>query len=69
MLGANIKQLRKQKSLTQRDLAKLSGVSYSTLTKIEIGVIVSPRLEHLQKIAKALGVTVDNLISLKPANG
>lgn len=69
MLGTNIKQLRKQKGLTQKALAKLSSVSYSTLTKIETGVIASPRLEQLQKIAKALDVTVDNLISLKPANG
>jgi transcriptional regulator with XRE-family HTH domain len=68
MIGANIKQLRLRKGLTQKAFASLCGVSYSTLTKIETGIIKSPRLEHLQNIAQCLEVTVDDLISFKPEN-
>lgn len=32
----NIKRLREEKSITQRQLAELTGISYQTITKIEI---------------------------------
>lgn len=62
MVGVNIKKLRKQKGLTQRQLCKLADVNYSTLTKIETGIIASPRIEQLSKIAKALEVSIDDLL-------
>lgn len=61
-IGLKIKELRKQQKLTQRDLAKKSGVSYSTLTKIETGVVQNSTIELLKKLATALGTTLDQLV-------
>ena len=57
-LGANIKRLRLWRGLTQEQLDSLSGVH---VAQIEIGVRRSPRIETLEAIAKALGVTVATL--------
>ncbi|MEU4348319.1 helix-turn-helix transcriptional regulator [Streptomyces sp. NPDC023838] len=55
--GARIKRLRLERHLTQRALADLSLVSYSTLTKTEQGVIpASPYVAAA--VARALGVEV-----------
>ncbi len=58
----NLKQLRKKKSWTQEKLAQEAGISFHTLIKIERGDIKGPRLETLMKLAKALGVSIDDLI-------
>ncbi|GGP85896.1 hypothetical protein GCM10010278_75420 [Streptomyces melanogenes] len=55
--GARIKRLRAERHLTQRALADLSLVPYSTLTKTEQGVIpTSPYVAAA--VARALGVEV-----------
>lgn len=61
ILSKNIKQLREIRGWSQADLARVSGVSYTTITKLEIGVIREPSVEKLTKIATALSVTVDQL--------
>lgn len=61
-IGRTIKKLREEKSISQKDLAKMAGISYSTLTKIETGVIISPKIEKLILLAKALEVKIDDLI-------
>ncbi len=38
-IGENIKKYRTKQGLSQEDFAKKSGVKYTTLTKIESGVI------------------------------
>ncbi|RZF06048.1 helix-turn-helix domain-containing protein [Streptomyces albidoflavus] len=54
--GARIKRLRREHHLTQRALADLSGVSYSTLTKVEQGHI--PASPHVTaSIARALRIS------------
>lgn len=58
----NLKQLRKKKGWTQEKLAQQSGISFHTLIKIERGDIKSPRLETLLKIAKALNLSIDDLL-------
>lgn len=62
-IGKNIKKLRQAKELSQDKLSKLADVSYNSIIKIETGGIQNPTIETLQKIAKALGVSVDDLIS------
>jgi transcriptional regulator with XRE-family HTH domain len=62
-IGKNIKKLRKTKDLSQDKLSKLADVSYNSIIKIETGGIQNPTIETLQKIAKALDVSVDDLIS------
>jgi transcriptional regulator with XRE-family HTH domain len=55
-----IKQFRLQKGLSQRELAILARVPKSTLGEIENHMMV-PRLDVLERIAEALGVTIDEL--------
>jgi len=63
-LAKNIKKLRKQKSLSQDRLSKLADVSNNTIIKIESGGIQNPTIKTVQKIAKALGVSLDDLMKL-----
>lgn len=62
MLGQNIKKMRKKRKLTQDKLARLADIPYTTLTKVETEVIKRPSVQVVAKIAKALNVTVDELI-------
>ena len=62
-LGKNLKKLRDKKGLSQDRLAKLADIANNTIIKIEQGENVNPRLDTLRKIAKALDVSVDELIS------
>jgi transcriptional regulator with XRE-family HTH domain len=64
-IGATIKNFRKEKGWRQDELAEHSGVPMSTITKIEAGFIKNPSIEKMAKIAKALGITVDELINAK----
>jgi len=61
-LGKKIKKLRTNLGLSQDELARKADVPYTTLTKIETGVIKKPSVYVVAKIAKALGVSVDDLI-------
>ena len=62
MLAANIKRYRIKNGLSQEQLAQKAGVTYSTLAKLESGVNQNPKVKTLQQIAKALGVTIDELM-------
>ncbi len=61
MLAQNIKKLRSQRKLSQEELAKKAGVTYSTLIKLESGVNKNPTIKTIQQIAAALEVTLDEL--------
>jgi len=61
-IGENIKKHRTKQGLSQEDFAKKSGVKYTTLTKIESNVIKKPSVLVMAKIAKALGVNIEELI-------
>ena len=54
-------QLRAQRGLSQRALAKLSKVTYVTIARLETGVY-DPRLSTLRRLAKALKVRVVDLL-------
>ncbi|MDD4875041.1 MAG: helix-turn-helix transcriptional regulator [Candidatus Pacebacteria bacterium] len=60
---SNLKRLREQKGWTQEKLAQQSGVSYHTLIKIERGTIQDPRIETVANIARALGLSLDELVN------
>lgn len=62
-LPKNLKKIREQKGLSQDRLAKLADVANNTIIKIEQGENINPTLDTLKKIAKALDVKVDELIS------
>ena len=62
-LANNIKKLREAKGLSQEKLARLADVANNTLIKMETGENINPTLETLKRVAKALDVSVDNLIN------
>lgn len=61
-LGAALQQARKNKGLTQQQLCGVTGLSYSTLAKIERGAIKSPSIFTVSQITNALGVSIDEII-------
>ena len=62
-LAKNITRLRKARGLSQEKLARLADVANNTLIKMESGENQNPTLETLKKVAKALEVSVDELIN------
>ena len=65
MIGNNLRKLRKEKGLSQEKLARLSGISLNTLTKIESGFAKKPTIQTVVKVAKALEVSLDELVNRK----
>lgn len=61
-LGQKIKKLRTKLGLSQDDFARKANVPYTTLTKVETGVIKKPSVFVVSKIAKALCVDIEDLI-------
>jgi len=62
-LGKKIQKLRKESGLSQDEFARKADVPYTTLTKVETGVIKKPSVFVVAKIAKALSISVDDLLS------
>jgi len=62
IIAKNIKKLRKVKGLSQDRLSRLADISHATIIKIESGGIQSPTIDTVQKIAKALGIGVEDLL-------
>ena len=62
IIGSKIKKLRLKAELTQEGLARKANISYTTLTKVESGVIKNPSVKVIAKIADALGVSMENLV-------
>ena len=61
-VGENIKKRQTKLGLSQEDFAQKSGVKYTILTKIESGVINTPSVLMVGKIAKAFGVSIEDLL-------
>jgi len=61
-IGENIKRLRTRQGLSQDDLARKAELKYSTLAKIEGDFVTKPGVQMVAKIAKALGVSVEDLL-------
>lgn len=61
--GTKIKEIRKQKGLTQKQLGDLCGIADSNIRKYENGK-QNPKIETLQKIANALGCGLIALIGI-----
>ena len=60
-----IAQQRKERGLSQNQLAKLAGVHQSVISDIENGKTKAPRIDTMNAIAKALGISVNELIEKK----
>ena len=61
-IGENIERLRAKQELSQDDLARKAELKYSTLAKIEGDFVKKPGVQLMAKIAKALGVSIEDLL-------
>lgn len=61
-LGLRLQKARKKAGLTQQELCQKSGLSYSTLAKIERGAIKAPSVFTIQLISTVLNVSIDELL-------
>ena len=68
MLGETIQALRRQKNLTQEQLAEQVGVSRQAVSKWELNTAL-PDTDKLVPLARALGVSVDELLGNVSENG
>ncbi len=61
-LGDKMKKLRKKVGISQDGLSKRADLAFYTIAKIESGSTPNPSIDTVKKIARALEVTVDELI-------
>ncbi|WP_016761472.1 MULTISPECIES: helix-turn-helix domain-containing protein [Leptospira] len=66
-LAKNLKIYRKKKNWSQSELAKNAGTTLTHINRLETGKS-NPSIEIVQKIALALEVSIDDLVSEKDAN-
>jgi len=64
-VGPRLKRLRLRRDITLTDLATETGISASTLSRLEAG-LRRPTLEQLLPLARAYGVTLDELVDAPP---
>ncbi len=62
-IGEKIKELRKEKGLTQEELAKATGITCASIINIEKGHN-TPSPTSLYKISEALNYNYDKLVEL-----
>ena len=60
-LGASVRRLRKQRGLSQEELAEAAGLSRRELGRIERGEVEAPRPDTVEQIADAFGVPLADL--------
>ncbi|MGM0624193.1 MAG: helix-turn-helix domain-containing protein [Campylobacterota bacterium] len=63
-LGKNIRDLRKQKGISQENLAFQCHISRATLSKLENGYIANISIVTINQILSLLGYEID----IKPTN-
>ena len=61
-IGENIKRIRAKQGISQDDLARKAELKYSTLAKIEGDFVTKPGVQMIAKIAKALNVSMEDLL-------
>jgi len=57
-----LRRLRAAKGWTQVELAKKARVTQALISQLEAGTKPTPSVVHILRIAKALGVTVEELV-------
>jgi transcriptional regulator with XRE-family HTH domain len=60
-VNRGLKRLRTSRGFTQQQLAVAAGLSVAAVAQIERGRNHHPRVDTMLALAKALGVTVDEL--------
>ncbi|ETW95411.1 MAG: hypothetical protein ETSY1_30755 [Candidatus Entotheonella factor] len=62
-IGKRVLQLRKAQGLTQDQLADSSGVPQGTISRLERGVSGDVQISTVDKLAMALGVSIEVLLT------
>ena len=57
-----LREVREKKGLSQGALSRKSGIPQSTISDIERGIIKSPTINLAQKLARALGVPLSEML-------
>src|SRR5829696_1311686 len=68
-MGERVRAVRKARDLSQEALAREAGVSLNLVNKLERGVVTDPHYSTLSGIARALGVSVQELVREPVAAG
>jgi transcriptional regulator with XRE-family HTH domain len=63
VFGTYLRDIRKEKGINQRQLAKHGGISYTYLSKIENNVLPPPSEETLAKFAEMLDIDKDEMFA------
>lgn len=58
VIGNKIKNIRQKKGLTQRQLSELSGMTQTTISKIEVGKF-NASIDLINKLIEPLGAELD----------
>ncbi len=61
--GEKIKHWRQKKGFTQKQLAEKAGLTLATIGRIETGMRQGTNITTLQRIAEALGISLDKLLN------
>jgi transcriptional regulator with XRE-family HTH domain len=66
-IGELVKGYRTGRGLTQHALAGHAGLRPETISRIERGKVDNPDTDTVAKLARALGVTIDELLGSRAA--
>lgn len=65
-----LRQLLQERGITQKELSKLAAMREATVSKLSRGFVDRVELEHISKIANALGITdISEIIKLVEDDG
>ena len=64
VFGERVRELRKERGLTQRGLAQTIGIDFTYLSKIETGALTPPSEAAIERLAKALGTDFEELLGV-----
>lgn len=62
IIAKNMKFFRSKQSISQDVLSKKAGLAFHTIAKIEAGSTPNPSINTASKIAKALDISLDELL-------
>lgn len=65
MILAKLKELKAAKGLTNQQIADLSGVPLSTVTRLFNGQTDNPNIQTIEDIVNAMGGSLDNITGIK----
>lgn len=66
-IGKQIKNLRKEKNYSAAELSDRSGVARSLISQLETGKRQSANIDTLDRLAKALDVSLSHFVSEEPS--